>query len=139
MIKIFLLISLIVGLFFVVGCTQEVLYDNMEAPHEIDDMELPKTTLEFTFANERQPDRDIKAALNGKVVYDGNVKFGFGTSEQVSFETSVGVFSFEVEDLTTGLKETTTINIENGLYVTVSFWDNSITINQSSEEQVRYD
>ena len=140
---------IVIGLFFVVGCTPEkILYDNMEAPQKIDDMEPPqkiddleppKTTLHFTLANERSPDRNVKAILNGKTVFDGELKFGFGVSEKVDFETTEGTFSFEVTDLTNNKKETTTINTEKGLYVAISFWGDSITIKQSTEEQIRFD
>lgn len=113
--------------------------DDMEPPQRIDEMEPPKTTFYFTFSNERPTNRSIKAVLNGKVIYNGELIFGFGTSEKVNSETTEGVFSFEVTDLTSGIKETTTISTEDGLHVTVSFWEDSITVEQLTGEQVRYD
>ena len=169
-----LLSLIVIGLFFIVGCTQEVLYDDfmkapqkiddmetpqkidsmevltpdrvkrqideyMEIPKEIDDLETPKTTLYFTLANERSPNRNVKIMLNGKSVYNDELKFGFGTSEKVDFETVEGTFSFELTDTTTNKIESTTINTENGAYIAVGFWGDSITIDQSNEKQVRYD
>lgn len=136
-----ILIPLVVlSLLFVVGCAQEeILYDDLEAPQKIDDLEPPKTTFHFTLANENSPNRNVKAILNGETVFEGELKFGFGVAEKVDFETTEGTFSFEVTDLITNKKEITTINTEKGLYVAVSFWVDSITIEQSTEEQVRYD
>ena len=126
-----ILISLIViGLFLIVGCTQEVLYDNMEPP---------KKTLHFTLANEGSLDKNVKVVLNGKIIYDDELKSGFGTAKKVDSETTAGVISFEVTDLTTSKKELTTINTEQGMYVAVSFWKDSITIDQFIEEPVRFD
>ena len=133
MIKKVLFISLIVSLFILVGCVQQ------KEKQIIDELEPPKTTLHFTLSNERVPDRSVEVLLNGEIVYDGELVFGFGKLKRVSFETTEGTFSFDVTDITTGIKETTTINTENGLFVAVNFWGDSITIDQSTEEKIRID
>lgn len=130
----------IVSLLLIIGCVPDnTLYDNLEAPQKIDDFQPSKTILHFTFVNERQPDRNVKVTLNGEVVFIGTLEFKLGILKKVDFETTEGIFSFEVVDLTINKKEITTIDTTKGSYVAVSFFGDTIIIEQSKEEKIRID
>ncbi len=146
------------GILLTIGCNQEASVDTAVPSHitdespEIDETQVTpqqdsnsrvgndvKKLFHFTLSNEHPPNRNIRVLLNGQTIYEDEIKFGFSTSKNIEFEVSQGTSSLEVIDLVSDQKKSTTLNTQDGMYVAVSFWGDSISINQTKTEQARYD